>query len=239
MKINIENLSIKYDEKIILRDLNLSIKEGEFVSVLGKSGSGKTTLLNIISGTVKPDRGKVLIDENEVREITSKVAYMPQDDLLLPWKNVIDNVILYGRINGKKEEARKEALKNMEAFGLKGYEYSYPDELSGGMRQRAAFLRTALCPADTLLLDEPFASLDVLTRREMQIWFSDMKSRFNKTVLLVTHDIDEALILSDRIIVLAQRPAIVKEEFILTKNSSNFSHDKIKEKIRKILYKDI
>lgn len=215
MKIKIENLIIQFNKTPILRDFNLSVNDGEFVTVLGHSGSGKTTLLNIISGTVKADRGVILVDDNLVEGISDHVAYMPQDDLLLPWKNILDNVTLYGRINGNRDKAREEALANMDVFGLKGYERSYPYELSGGMRQRAAFLRTSLCGADTLLLDEPFASLDVITRREMQKWLFEMKSRLNKTVLMVTHDIDEALLLSDRIIVIAGRPASIQTEVLI------------------------
>ncbi len=215
MKIKIEKLNIRFDGEMILEDFHLDVEEKEFVTILGRSGSGKTTLLNTISGTVIPDEGVVLADGKKVTGISSHVAYMPQDDLLLPWKNVLDNVTLYGRINGEKKDARHVAEKEMEAFGLRGYEKKYPNELSGGMRQRAAFLRTALCGAETLLLDEPFASLDIMTRKDMQKWLLKMKSRLNRTVLLVTHDIDEALFLSDRVIVISGRPAAIETEFVL------------------------
>lgn len=218
-KIKIENLVIQFNGTPILSDFDLSVREGEFVTVLGHSGSGKTTLLNIIAGALKPDQGSVLVDQKPVEGISDHVAYMPQDDLLLPWKNILDNVTLYGRINGNQAQASKEALANMDAFGLQGYEYRYPHQLSGGMRQRAAFLRTSLCGADTLLLDEPFASLDVITRGEMQKWLFKMKSRLNKTVLLVSHDIDEALLLSDRIIVISGQPSSIREEIIIDEGS--------------------
>lgn len=227
MKIDIKNLIIQFDKKTILKDFNLSVNAGEFVTVLGHSGSGKTTLLNIISGTVKPDGGVVLVDGKKVDGISNHVAYMPQDDLLLPWKNVLDNVILYSRINGNREEANSEALANMDAFGLKGYEHSYPYELSGGMRQRAAFLRTSLCGADTMLLDEPFASLDVMTRKEMQKWLLGMRESLNRTILMVTHDIDEAIYLSDRIVVLAETPASIKKEIIVSEMDKKTAYDQI------------
>lgn len=139
--------------------------------------------------------------------LSEHFAYMPQNDLLFPWKTILDNVCLYGQIHGSMEEMRREASKNFPAFGLEGYETKYPSSLSGGMRQRAAFLRTALCKADILLLDEPFGALDVITRGDMQDWLISMRARLNRTVLLVTHDMDEALYLSDRILILNQAPA--------------------------------
>lgn len=215
MKVEIENLDIQFNEKPVLTGFNLSVSAGEFVTVLGHSGSGKTTLLNIIAGTVRPDKGQVSIDGKPVIKISNHVAYMPQDDLLLPWKNILDNVTLYAKINGDLKSDQDKALAQMEVFGLKGYEYSYPIELSGGMRQRAAFLRTALCGADIMLLDEPFASLDVMTRKEMQQWLVRMRTQLEKTVLMVTHDIDEALLLSDRIIVISGNPACITKEIIV------------------------
>lgn len=215
MKIKIENLDIQFNDKPVLTGFDLSVTDGEFVTVLGHSGSGKTTLLNVISGTVPPDNGTVTIDDTPVTKISNHVAYMPQDDLLLPWKNILDNVTLYAKINGDLKNAQNKALSQMETFGLRGYEYSYPTELSGGMRQRAAFLRTALCGADIMLLDEPFASLDVMTRKEMQVWLAEMRAQLGKTVLMVTHDIDEALLLSDRIIVISGNPASITKEIII------------------------
>ena len=139
---------------------------------------------------------------------------MPQNDLLFPWKNILDNVCLYGRIHGTLNEARKEAMENMASFGLAGYEKAYPSSLSGGMRQRAAFLRTALCKSDILLLDEPFGALDVITRGEMQDWLLSMRKRMNRTVVLVTHDMDEAIYLSDRILILGGSPSRVGAELV-------------------------
>lgn len=215
MKVRVEHLNVSYDQKIILSDLNCEIQEGEFVSILGPSGCGKSTLLNILAGVLEKDQGNVFVDGQEIHGISDHFAYMPQDDLLLPWKTILDNVCLYGRIHNEFEAAKQQAYENFEHFGLKGYEHAYPDELSGGMRQRAAFLRTALCHADVLLLDEPFGALDVITRNDMQDWLTSMRSDLNKTTLLVTHDIDEALYLSDRILILGNQPAHVIKEVVI------------------------
>lgn len=232
MKIIIENLKIQFNNETILKDFDLKVKKGEFVTILGHSGCGKTTLLNIVAGTIKPDGGRVTVDQKPVTEISNHVAYMPQDDLLFPWKTILDNVTLYGRINRNIKEVQNQALTHMEDFGLKGYENSYPHELSGGMRQRAAFLRTSLCGADTLLLDEPFGSLDVITRKEMQEWLLNMMSVMNKTVMLVTHDIDEALLLSDRIIVLSERPALIQKEIIVNNTDKDAAGNEISQILR-------
>lgn len=215
MKVKIEDLSITFDNKKILDHLNLEISEGEFVAILGPSGCGKSTLLNIIAGILKPETGNVYVDEKKVKGISSDFAYMPQEDLLLPWQTILDNVTLYGKLHHKKQEAKVKALQEMETFGLKGYEYAYPHELSGGMRQRAAFLRTALCDAKMMLLDEPFGALDVITRNEMQDWLLSLRHQWNRSTLLVTHDIDEALYLADRIIILSGKPATITKEINL------------------------
>ena len=148
---------------------------------------------------------------------------MPQDDLLLPWMTVLENVCLYGKIHGDFKALSARALERMEFFGLSGYENRYPHELSGGMRQRAAFLRTALSPAEILLLDEPFASLDVITREEMQDWLLEIRAELNRTVLLVTHDIDEAIYLSDRLLVLGGRPAEIRKEVVISEKDRSRS----------------
>lgn len=206
MKLKIQNISFSYVDKPILENLSFGIKTGEFVSILGPSGCGKSTLLKVLTGVLQPDNGSVYVDDKEISGLTEHFSYMPQNDLLFPWKTILDNVCLYGKIHGSYESARKEALKNFPVFGLAGYENSYPSALSGGMRQRAAFLRTALCHADILLLDEPFGALDVITRGDMQDWLLKMRKQLNKTVLLVTHDMDEAIYLSDRILILNTAP---------------------------------
>ncbi|HIR44554.1 MAG TPA: ABC transporter ATP-binding protein, partial [Candidatus Ventrisoma faecale] len=209
MKLSVSDLSFTYENKPIVENVNFQLREGEFVSLLGPSGSGKSTILNMLAGILAPERGRIQVDGGEIRGVSGHFAYMPQDDLLFSWKTILENVCLYGSIHGHLKEAKEEALKNFEAFGLAGYENAYPASLSGGMRQRAAFLRTALCQADILLLDEPFGALDVISRGDMQDWLLSVRERLNRTVLLVTHDMDEAIYLSDRILILGGSPASI------------------------------
>ena len=215
MKLQIDHLSVRFDGRAVLSDLSFALREGEFVSLLGPSGCGKSTILNVLAGIVTPDGGEVRVDGTRLSGASEHFAYMPQEDLLLPWKTILDNVCLYGAVHGAKKEAAEKVRPLFEVFGLAGYEDAYPDALSGGMRQRAAFLRTAMCQADILLLDEPFGALDVITRGDMQDWLSAMRSQLGKTTLLVTHDIDEAIYLSDRVLVLGGRPAAIREEIII------------------------
>lgn len=216
MKLHIEGLSAAFDGQPILSDVSFDVEEGAFVSILGPSGCGKSTILNILAGVVTPQSGTITVDGQPLRQPGEHFAYMPQEDLLLPWKTIMDNVCLYGTIHKQKAQAREKAQALFPVFGLQGYEQAYPDELSGGMRQRAAFLRTALCHADILLLDEPFGALDVITRSDMQDWLATMRSQLGKTTLLVTHDIDEAIYLSDKILIINGRPASIKQEIVLT-----------------------
>ena len=215
MKLETKDLCFSYEGKQILEEIDFSVKEGEFVSLLGPSGCGKSTLLNILAGILPAEKGELLVDGQPVKGLSSHFAYMPQQDLLLPWKTILANVCLYGKLHHSEAQTRELALSSMEVFGLKGYENSYPRELSGGMRQRAAFLRTALCEADILLLDEPFGALDVITRGEMQDWLLSMRAQLGRTTLLVTHDIEEAIYLSDRILVLGGSPARIKKEVVI------------------------
>lgn len=215
MKLKVTDISCSFQGKAVLEHINVDVGEGQFVSILGPSGCGKSTLLNIIAGLLKADSGEVMVDDAPIRGISEHFAYMPQQDLLLPWKNMMDNVCLYGQIHGSRKEMKKKAVEALERFGLAGFEKRYPSQLSGGMRQRAAFLRTALCKADILLLDEPFAALDVITRGDMQEWLLQIREELNRTMVLVTHDIDEAIYLSDKIIVLTGSPASIKRELII------------------------
>ncbi len=215
MKLDVSGLTFFYENKKILNGLEFSVREGEFVSLLGPSGCGKSTVLKLLTGVIGPEAGEIRVDGELIRGITEHFAYMPQNDLLFPWKTILDNVCLSGQIHGGLEAMKDEARRQFPAFGLEGYEREYPSALSGGMRQRAAFLRTLLCPADILLLDEPFGALDVITRGEMQDWLSGVRERMNRTVLLVTHDIDEAIYLSDRILVLDHRSGKIGYEMVL------------------------
>ncbi|MCD7868032.1 MAG: ABC transporter ATP-binding protein [Clostridiales bacterium] len=218
MKLRVENLNFSYTEQSILKDLCFQVKEGEFVSLLGPSGCGKSTLLNVLAGILTPQSGEIRIDEEPIRGMSGRFAYMPQNDLLLPWKTILDNVCLYGEIHHSKKQMREKAREQLARFGLAGCEDKYPGELSGGMRQRAAFLRTTMCEAEIYLLDEPFGALDVITRSDMQDWLAMLCSSLKKTILLVTHDTDEAIYLSDRILVLGAPGEGIRQEISITQS---------------------
>jgi putative hydroxymethylpyrimidine transport system ATP-binding protein len=204
MKIAVRDLEVSFGDLRVLDGVSFDVAPGEFVSVLGPSGSGKSTLFQVLAGLLDPDAG-------EVEAGTS--AYMPQQDLLFPWRTVLDNTTLGLEVAGvPRREARARAGALFAPFGLTGFEHSRPDELSGGMRQRAALLRTVVQDRDVLLLDEPFGALDSLTRSAMQEWLDGMRARFGWTVLLITHDVREAVYLSDRVLVLSPRPARVVHE---------------------------
>ena len=195
----------------VLREVEFHALEGELVGVIGPSGCGKSTLLNVIAGLEQPDGGTVELDGRPITDRLGMVGYMQQKDLLMPWRSVLDNVILGLEIAGiRRREARQRARKLVDVFGLSGYEDQYPNTLSGGMRQRAAFLRTVLVDRDVMLLDEPFGALDALTRTQMQEWLLGLWEMLGKTIVMVTHDVDEALLLSDRVYVLTPRPGAVK-----------------------------
>jgi ABC-type nitrate/sulfonate/bicarbonate transport system ATPase subunit len=200
------------DGKVVkaLEGINLHVDEGEFVTLVGPSGSGKSTLFNLIVGLLEPDEGQICINGESCDHRTGLVGYMPQRDLLLPWRSVLDNAIISQELKGvPKERARSAARELLPLFGLQDFADSYPSALSGGMRQRAALLRTIQTERQILLLDEPFGALDALTRRELQDWLLDVWRRFNQTVLFITHDVEEALYLGDRVIVLSPRPGRV------------------------------
>ncbi len=185
MKLSVSDLSFTYENKQIVENVSFQLREGEFVSLLGPSGSGKSTILNMLAGILAPERGRIQVDGGEIRGVSGHFAYMPQDDLLFSWKTILENVCLYGSIHGHLREAKEEALKNFEAFGLAGYENAYPASLSGGMRQRAAFLRTALCQADILLLDEPTNYLDAEHIEWLKRYLNDYENAF----ILISHDV--------------------------------------------------
>lgn len=193
-------------------EISIDVPRGAFVSLIGRSGCGKTTLFNIVAGLLRPTAGAVLLDGEDVTGRAGLVAYMLQKDLLLPWRTVLDNVIIGAELAGEpKRLARERALPLIHRYGLGGFENHYPAALSGGMRQRAALLRTLLCDRDVILLDEPFGALDAQTRIAMQEWLLTLWQDFGRTVVLVTHDVDEAVFLSDRIYVLSPRPGRVRD----------------------------
>ena len=216
-KLEVQNNSkiFKKDGKefFALKNASLQIEEGKFVSIIGPSGCGKSTLFNIIAGLIPPTTGNVFLDGKDIVGKNGYVGYMLQKDLLLPWRTILHNVILGLEVKGiRKKEAIDRAMPLLEKYGLGGFENHYPDELSGGMRQRAALLRTLLYDQDIILLDEPFGALDAQTRLMMQEWLLQIWGDFKKTVLFITHDIDEAIFLSDEIYILTQRPGTVKEK---------------------------
>ncbi len=193
-----------------LAGVDFYANDREFVSIIGPSGCGKSTLLNIIAGLDQPDSGTVELNGDASPKRLGTVGYMQQKDLLMPWRNVLDNTILGLEMQGvRRREARTRARALLGPFGLEGFENYYPNALSGGMRQRAAFLRTVLLDHDVVLLDEPFGALDALTRSQMQSWLLSLGENFRKTIVLVTHDVDEAILLSDRVYVLTATPGTV------------------------------
>jgi ABC-type nitrate/sulfonate/bicarbonate transport system ATPase subunit len=197
----------------VLDRVSFEVAPGEFVSVIGPSGCGKSTLFNVIAGLDRPDGGRVLVDGVDATGRVDPFAYMPQQDLLFPWRTVLDNTTLGLEVAGiDRATARARARRLFEPFGLAGFERARPAQLSGGMRQRAALLRTVVQDRPVLLLDEPFGALDSMTRTDMQTWLAGMRTRFDWTVLLITHDIREAVFLSDRVVVLGPRPTRVHRE---------------------------
>ena len=201
-------------ETVAVRDLDLAIQPGEFVTLIGPSGCGKSTLFNLIAGLLPPDPdGAILLGGRPQRdgELLGKVSFMPQRDLLFPWRTVLDNATLALEVEGLgRRDARKRAEALFPEFGLAGFERRYPHELSGGMRQRVALMRTFLFERDLILLDEPFGALDALTRSMMQRWLLEVWARHRRTVLFITHDIDEAIFLGDRVVVMTARPGTIR-----------------------------
>jgi ABC-type nitrate/sulfonate/bicarbonate transport system ATPase subunit len=192
----------------VLASVGLRVAERELVALVGPSGCGKSTLLELVAGLREPRAGRIAVaGEAAAAERLARCAYMPQRDLLFPWLSAADNAAIALRNRGaSKREARATAAPHFARFGLGGFEGSLPSELSGGMRQRVAFLRTLLARKPVLLLDEPFGSLDTITRAEMQEWLAEALRTEPRTVLLVTHDVEEALYLADRVVVLSARP---------------------------------
>jgi ABC-type nitrate/sulfonate/bicarbonate transport system ATPase subunit len=212
-ELRLEGLIKAYGDLPVLDGVSLRVDPSELVAVVGPSGCGKSTLFDVVAGLERADAGRVLVDGADATGRTDAFAYMPQQDLLFPWRTVLDNTTLGLEVAGMRRRAARERARPLFAeFGLAGFEAARPRELSGGMRQRAALLRTVVQNRPVLLLDEPFGALDALTRTDMQIWLSRMQSRFGWTVLLVTHDVREAVFLADRVLVLGPRPTRVLQE---------------------------
>lgn len=212
VRLKIDRVSLRYGDLQVLEDISLDVRTGEFVSIVGPSGAGKSTILKILTCAAKADRGDILFDGNRLDAATRPFAFMPQRDALMPWRRIIDNMTLGLEVQGVSRRAAHARVEPLIAeFGLTGFEQHYPSALSGGMRQRAALLRTVVQERPMLLLDEPFGALDALTRNRMQLWLEDMWLKHRWTAMLVTHDIREAVMLSDRIYILSPRPATVAQ----------------------------
>ena len=209
--LEIKNLSYSFGDNHILKDINIYVKENEMVAIVGSSGVGKSTLFNLIAGVLKKQSGEITIDGSD--DYIGKVAYMLQKDLLFEHKTIINNIILpliIAKID--KKVALEEGRKILKQFNLEKYADKYPKQLSGGMRQRVALIRTYMFKRNIFLLDEAFSALDAITKKELHKWYLNLKNEFNLTTLLITHDIEEAIFLSDRIYILANKPGeIIKE----------------------------
>lgn len=227
--LSIKNLSFNYPNNKILQNINIHVDNGEIVSIIGGSGVGKTTLFNIIAGINNLQTGEIKI--NDSTNFKGKVSYMLQKDLLLEHKTVIQNIILpllIKKVN--KSEAENEAIKNLKLFNLYDYKDKYPSELSGGMRQRVALLRTYMFKEPLFLLDEPFSALDAITKISLHAWYLEISKKLKLTTLLITHDIDEAIELSDRIYILKNKPGEIVSEIKIQFNDENKDEQKLKYK---------
>ncbi|UJL48333.1 ABC transporter ATP-binding protein [Virgibacillus sp. NKC19-16] len=213
MKLALRNISKSFGDKQILDSISFDVQDGEFVSLIGPSGSGKSTLFNLIGGLFAPDSGEIFMNEKEITRRSGHIGYMPQQASLFPWRSVMQNVLLGQELQGIKEKDR--AMKMLEKAGLGDVALAYPHELSGGMKQRVAFIRALLSPQSFMCLDEPFSALDEFTRLDMQKWLLYIWEEDQQSVLFVTHNIEEALFLSDKIIILSTNPAHVKKEIII------------------------
>lgn len=214
--LEVENISFTYGEGLLIDNISFSLEKNEFLSIVGSSGCGKSTIIKLIVGIEKAEKGNIH---------GLSTGYMPQKDLLLPWRTVLENILLPVELSKKSkdnlEEGKTKAEEYLKKLNLYEYKNKLPHELSGGMRQRVSFLRTLLTEADILLLDEPFSALDAITKEYLQKWLLDTLKEFNKSIVFITHDINEALFLSDRILVCENRPLNSFREFIVPKNKEN------------------
>lgn len=215
-KLETKHISKSFDGIKIIEDISVSLGENEIVSLLGVSGAGKTTLFNVISGLIEPDEGEVFLQEKNITGKAGHISYMLQKDLLLPYKTMEENVALPLIIKGeKKKKAIEKVNPKFAEFGLEGTQKKYPHQLSGGMRQRAALLRTYMFSEGVALLDEPFSALDTITKNAMHKWYLDIMNHIQLSTIFITHDIDEAILLSDRIYLMTGKPGRITKEIVI------------------------
>ncbi|PWJ51055.1 ABC transporter ATP-binding protein [Faecalicatena contorta] len=212
----VTNVTLSYENRHVIEDISIELHENELVCLLGASGGGKTTLFNVISGLYTPDTGNVTLNGEDITGQPGHISYMLQKDLLLPYRTIEDNVALPLLLKGEKKRSAREKVKTyFEEFGLQDTQKKYPHQLSGGMRQRAALLRTYMFSRDVALLDEPFSALDTLTKSDMHRWYLNVMDKIQLSTLFITHDIDEAILLSDRIYLLTGIPGRITDEIII------------------------
>jgi ABC-type nitrate/sulfonate/bicarbonate transport system ATPase subunit len=210
-KLTIDNVAVRFGETLALAETSLEVKDREFITIVGPSGCGKTTLMNVIAGLQRPTSGRVMMDGANLAGRPGHVGYMFQKDLLIPWRTVTGNIVLGAALTGRATKADRAAARELAArYGLGDFVDHYPHALSGGMRQRVALMRTLAFHKDVLLLDEPFGALDAQTRLEMQQWLLEVWADSGRTVLFITHDVDEAVFLADRVVVMSARPGRIQ-----------------------------
>jgi NitT/TauT family transport system ATP-binding protein len=241
--LRIANLTKRFDDLIILEKFNLTVLPDGFTVLIGPSGCGKSTLFDLLTGVVPKDSGEIIWNQRRVNHVGRNAAYMQQKDLLLPWFSLMENALLPARI-GKADKVKSEikALKLFRRLGLAGFEDYYPNKISGGMRQRCALVRTLMFDYELVLLDEPLSALDAITRRSLQALLLMLQSDFRKTILMITHDIEEALLLADELIVLTPAPMRIRKRFTLTHPKPRRMNDplliELKERMLELLQED-
>jgi len=215
--LNVSGLTRQFDDLCVLKDFDLRVPRKNFTVLIGPSGCGKSTLFDVLTGVIAKDDGTISWQGENLAHLGQKSAYMQQKDLLLPWFSLLDNALLPARISGEKlASARRKALSFFKRLGLEGFEDYFPEKVSGGMRQRCALVRTLMFEHELVLLDEPLSALDAITRRSLQSLLLLLQSEFKKCILMITHDIEEALLLADEVLVLSRMPMTVLEHFTLT-----------------------
>ncbi len=226
--LSVKNLSKSFNDHYILEDFNLTLPKNGFTVLIGPSGCGKSTLFDLLTCVVPIDRGDIFLFGESVPHLREKAAYMQQKDLLLPWFSLMDNALLPARITGADiDQSRKKALALFERLGIGGFENYMPGEISGGMRQRCALVRTLMFERDLVLLDEPLSALDAITRRSLQSLLLMLQKDFNKSILMITHDIEEALLLADEIYLLTPMPMTISRHFILDSSKPRKFNDPV------------